>query len=60
MRTKFFFLFVCLALLATSCATQKSSPPTPLQAERGAEQAPVYYDGNDDPAAFAVGGQQSQ
>ena len=48
---KIFFLFACLLLLATGCATQKSSSPASLQAERGAVQPPVYYTGNDAPAA---------
>jgi hypothetical protein len=39
---------------------QKSSPPTSLQTERRVEQLPTYYTGNDEPAAFAVSGQQSQ
>ena len=44
-------LFLCLLLLAASCATQKSSPPATLQAEKGAVQPLVYYTGNDEPAA---------
>ena len=48
---KIFSLLAGLLLLAAGCATQKSSPPAPLQAERGAVQPPVYYTGNDEPAA---------
>jgi hypothetical protein len=47
------FIFLCLLLLATNCATQKSSPPTPLQAE-GKCVVPVYYNGNDEPAGCGV------
>jgi hypothetical protein len=65
-------LFLCLALLATSCATQKNLTPDPsssVGSQQGAvssnppagsvqpagEVAPsVYYDGNDEPAAFAM------
>ena len=47
-------LFLCLLLLAAGCATQKSSPPASLQAERGAVQPLVYYDGNDKPAAMGM------
>ena len=54
MKTKIFFLLAGLLLLAASCATQKSSPPAPLQAERGAVQPLVYYDGNDEPAAMGM------
>ena len=43
-------LLACLLLIATSCATQKSSPQT----ERGAVQPLVYYDGNDKPAAMGI------
>jgi hypothetical protein len=51
MKTKFFFLLAGLLLLAAGCATQKSSPSTPFQAERAVVQPPIYYDGNDEPAA---------
>jgi hypothetical protein len=40
-------LFLCLALLAASCATQK-------QTNTDTVKTPVYYDGNDKPAASAV------
>ena len=40
-------LFLCLLLLAVSCATQK-------QTIADTAKAPVYYDGNDKPAASAV------
>jgi ABC-type oligopeptide transport system substrate-binding subunit len=53
---KIFFLFLGLALLAASCASSISS----RQSAVGSEQPLVYYTGNDEPAAFAVGGQQSQ
>jgi hypothetical protein len=41
-------LFLCLLLLATSCATQKNPSP------KATGVAPVYYDGNDKPAAYGV------
>jgi hypothetical protein len=41
-------LFLCLLLLAASCATQKNLSP------KAREVAPVYYDGNDKPAAYGV------
>ena len=44
---KIFFLFTCLLLLATGCATQKTTPSR-------VENIPVYHDGNDKPAAMAV------
>ena len=47
MRTKFFFLLACLWLLATGCATQK-------QTASRVENIPVYYTGQDAPAAMAV------
>ncbi|MDR2359211.1 MAG: hypothetical protein LBD87_05370 [Prevotellaceae bacterium] len=39
-------LFLCLLLLAASCATRK-------QTVSRVENAPVYYTGNDKPAAFS-------
>jgi hypothetical protein len=48
---KILLLLLGLSLLAASCATQKSSPQTPLQGERGAVQPAVYYTGNSEPAA---------
>ena len=47
---KILLLLLGLSLLATGCATQKSS----LQAERGAVQPPVYYTGNDELAAMGM------
>jgi uncharacterized lipoprotein YajG len=46
MRTKIFFLLACLLLLAAGCATQKTITSNAA--------CPVYYNGNDEPAAFAV------
>jgi hypothetical protein len=43
---KIFFLLACLLLLATSCVTQKQTV-SPVA-------CPVYYNGNGEPAAFAV------
>jgi uncharacterized protein YceK len=37
-------LFLCLLLLATSCATQK-------KLTSHVESVPVYYNGNDEPSA---------
>ena len=51
---KILLLLACLLLLATGCAIQKSSPPTPLQVEKGAVQPLVYYTGNDAPAAMGA------
>ncbi|MDR2802296.1 MAG: hypothetical protein LBB31_03665 [Prevotellaceae bacterium] len=71
---KIFFLLLCLALLAASCATQKTTVLTPgpsssVGSQQGAVSSnlpagsvqpagevapPVYYDGNNEPAAFAV------
>ena len=47
MKTKICFLLVGLLLLAASCATQK-------QTASRVENAPVYYDGNDEPAAMGM------
>jgi hypothetical protein len=47
---KILLLFLCLALLATSCATQKNLTPDPSPKARGVEQLPVYYNGNNEPA----------
>jgi hypothetical protein len=44
---KTILLFLCLLLLATSCATQKTNTSN-------VEKIPVYYTGNDEPAAVAV------
>jgi hypothetical protein len=55
MKTIFFF-FLCLALLATSCATQKTTvlTPDPSPMERGVAP-PVYFSGNSEVAAWSVG-----
>jgi hypothetical protein len=45
-------LFLCLALLATSCATQKPTNLTSDLSPRARRAVfPVYYNGNDEPAA---------
>jgi hypothetical protein len=44
-------LFLCLLLLAASCATQKNLTTDP--SPKVMEVTPVYYDGNDKPAAFS-------
>ena len=49
---KILLFLLGLSLLATRCATQKSSPTTPLQAERGV--ASVYYNGNDEPVTGSM------
>jgi hypothetical protein len=52
---KFLLLLLCLALLATSCATQKTTVLTPDPSPKARGVAPpVYYDGNGEPAAFAM------
>jgi hypothetical protein len=71
---KIFFLLLCLALIATSCATQKttvltpdpsssvgsqqgavsSNPPAGSVQPTGEVAPPVYYTGNDEPAASGV------
>ena len=51
---KILLLLLGLSLLAASCATQKSSPPASLRAERGAVQPLVYYTGNDAPAVMGA------
>ncbi|MDR0693765.1 MAG: hypothetical protein LBF81_00495 [Prevotellaceae bacterium] len=43
---KIIFLFLCLLLLATGCATQK-------QTVSRVESVLVYYTGDDKPAAFS-------
>jgi uncharacterized protein YcfL len=53
---KILLLFLCLLLLAASCA---SSTVGSKQSQSAVEPL-VYYTGNDEPAAFAVSGQQSQ
>jgi hypothetical protein len=52
---KIFFLLMCVALIATSCATQKQTVliPDPSPKTRGVAP-PVYYDGNDKPAVPGV------
>jgi uncharacterized lipoprotein YajG len=40
---KIFFLLACLLLLAAGCATQKTATSNVA--------CPVYYNGNDEPAA---------
>jgi hypothetical protein len=57
---KFFFLLAMIAGIAISCISQKSSPPAPLQAERGVEQPPVYLTGRDEPAASSAGSKVSE
>jgi hypothetical protein len=42
-------LFLCLLLLAASCATQKNLTHDPSPKVRGV--APMYYNGNDEPSA---------
>jgi hypothetical protein len=44
---KIFGLLVCLSLLATGCATHKTTASH-------AVNIPVYYTGNDEPAAAGV------
>ncbi|MDR3133605.1 MAG: hypothetical protein LBU42_06235 [Prevotellaceae bacterium] len=44
---KIFFLLASLLLIAASCATQKTTASN-------AESIPVYYTGNDEPAAVGV------
>ena len=44
---KIFFLLACLLLLAAGCATQKRTVSR-------VENIPVYYTGQDEPAAFAM------
>jgi hypothetical protein len=56
MRTKIFFLFVCLLLLATSCATVSVSAKKTYSEQTspslgGGRGEVVYYNGNDEPAA---------
>jgi hypothetical protein len=52
---KIFFLLLGLALLATSCATQKTTVLTPDPSPKARGVAPpVYYGGNDEPAAPGV------
>jgi uncharacterized lipoprotein YajG len=46
--------FLCLLLLAASCATQKNLTPTPSPKAKGVEQPPVYYTGMDEPAASSL------
>jgi hypothetical protein len=46
MKTKILLLLMCVALLATSCATQKQTTSNAA--------CPVYYDGNDEPAASGI------
>jgi hypothetical protein len=46
---KILLLFLCLLLLAASCATQKNLTPDPFPKAR--EVAPMYYNGNDEPSA---------
>jgi hypothetical protein len=53
MKTKIFFLLLCFALLATNCATQKNLTPDPSPKARSVS-SPVYYDGNDEPAASGI------
>ena len=48
-------LLLGLSLLATSCASIAGT-----QQSQSAVQPPVYYTGNDEPAAFAISSQQSQ
>jgi hypothetical protein len=47
MKTKIFFFLLGVALLATSCATKKRTISH-------VESVPVYYTGNDEPAASGV------
>jgi hypothetical protein len=51
-------LFLCLLLLATSCATQKNLASNPSPLERGetpslseGDGRRLYYNGNDEPSA---------
>jgi hypothetical protein len=62
-------LLLCLLLLATSCATQKTTVLTPDHSPkaRGVEQSPVYYTGNNEIATssanslqLAVGGKNNK
>jgi hypothetical protein len=54
-------LFLCLLLIAASCATQKHLTPDPSPKARG-ETPPLsegdggrlYYNGNDEPAASSL------
>ena len=46
MKTKIFFLLTGLLLLAVGCATQKTITSNVV--------CPVYYNGNNEPAAFGI------
>jgi uncharacterized lipoprotein YajG len=48
MKTKCFFLLACLLLLATGCATQKTTTSNAKCV------VPVYYNGNDEPVTGGV------
>jgi hypothetical protein len=53
---KILLLLLGLSLLAASCA----SSTVGSKQSQSAVELPVYYNGNDEQAAFAVGGYQSQ
>jgi hypothetical protein len=50
---KILLLLLGLSLLATSCA----SSTVGSKQSQSAVEPPVYYTGNDEPAAFGIGGE---
>jgi hypothetical protein len=52
---KIFFLFAMIAGIATSCATSTESS----KQSQSAVEPPVYYTGNNEPAASSVGSSQA-